>query len=308
MPPDDQRSREWPKNVEVTTSQKVCDTDRQRMRSIDCVGIAGVGLIGGSIALALRRLGVRVVGYDVRQETVDRALEVKAIDIGGTEPTVLSAAQVVIVATPPEFVVQTVQTLLPYVKPDCVLVDTASVKVEIIQALATVLPPNIAWIGGHPMFGSAGRGIESARAEMIADAPFLLTPVASTKPDAIAMISALVRRLGMRPIEVDPHEHDRQMAMLSHLPYLISCALAQMPVLAEAAGPAFREMTRVAASPPELWRAILTQNRAAVIQALDGFMIQLLKLRSTEGAALEGELALAKAKRDEFTSVWTRAK
>jgi len=224
------------------------------------IGIAGLGLIGGSLALALR----------------DRH-EIIACDPAGTGEFAAAAtvagllpADVVIVATPPDAVVPTLAALAP-IAGSAVLLDVGSLKRDVARYAATA-PRDARIVGGHPMAGSTGSGLAAARADLFRDRPFLLVPTARSDDAAMALAGDLARAVGAVPTVVSAEVHDHAVAMLSGLPLLIARALAAAGAeVAELAGPGFREMTRLAGTPKPLADAMLAGNADEIRTALAAF-------------------------------------
>lgn len=262
------------------------------MPQFERVTIVGVGLIGGSLGMALRARGlaVEVVGVTRAPETIAIARDRGAIDRGTPDPVAgVKGADLVVLATPPEQVVPVARRVLPLLRRDVLLTDVASVKAEIVQSVeALVRPGGAAFVGGHPMAGNEGRGIASASPTLFEGTAYLLTPTERTPKTAVERVAGLVRALGATPVLMDPAEHDRTVALVSHLPYLIGAALmgvaARDPRAPEAAGPAFLGATRVASSPVELWAQICRINRDSILQVLGMFREELSRLE----AALAG--------------------
>jgi len=221
------------------------------------VGIAGCGLIGGSLALALRD------AHDVR--AFDPA---GTGDIAGTARVEdLLAADIVIVATPLPQVVPTLQALAGHAN-GTVLMDVGSVKRE-VAAFADTAPATARIVGGHPMAGGTERGFAAARADLFRGRPFLLVPTARSDERAMGLAGDVARAAGAVPTVVSAPEHDRLVAILSGLPLVVARALARVGAdVADLAGPGFRDATRLAQTSPELAGAILNGNAAEVRAAL----------------------------------------
>lgn len=221
------------------------------------VGIAGCGLIGGSLALALRP-----------------AHEVRAYDPAGTGeiPSVarvdeLLSSDVVVVATPLDAVVPTLRTLATRAD-GAVLMDVGSLKRE-VNAFAASAPLAARIVGGHPMAGTTERGFRSARADLFTGRPFFLVPTARSDERSMEIAGDLARAVGAVPTVVSAAEHDRIVAVLSGLPLLVARALARVGAdVADLAGPGFGDATRLAKTPPELADALLRGNATEVRAAL----------------------------------------
>lgn len=262
------------------------------MPLFDRVAIIGVGLIGGSLGMALRARGLarEVVGVARVPETIAAACERGAIDRGTVDPAAgVDGSDLVILATPPDLVVPMARRVLPHLSRDALLTDVASVKAEIVRSAEALVRPErgVAFVGGHPMAGNEGRGISAASATLFEGTVYLLTPTPRTPPAAVDRLSSLARALGAAPVALDPDEHDRTVALVSHLPYLVAAALVGVSgPAAPAAGPAFLGATRVAGSPVELWAQICRLNREPIQSALRVFREELSRL---EAALADGD-------------------
>jgi len=211
------------------------------------VTVYGTGLIGGSLALALKRAlpNIHITGVD-RPEVLKRALELKMIDAAGPQPSDL-----IILATP----IGEILRLLDEVPQGAALIaDVGSTKAAICDKAERL---GLNFVGGHPMAGLEQSGPDAAHADLFKDAPFFLSPIRSTPPDAIDKMTALTKAIGAVPHVISAEEHDRLVAQISHLPQIISSALAdQTAAHSELAGPGLRSMTRMASSPFVIWRDI----------------------------------------------------
>ncbi len=242
--------------------------------------LAGVGLIGGSIGLGLhqRFLARRVIGLDPDPTALDAARGMGVIDEAKLESGPwLAEADLVVLATPVRTLERLARELAPFLRPDAVVTDVGSVKAPLVAALT-----DLRFVGGHPMAGSERDGVLNADAALLENAVWVLTPGAATDPAALRTVSALVTGLGARPIEVDPHLHDRLVATVSHLPYLAAVALTkavgeadERDLLALLAAGGFRDLTRVASGSPRMSRDMVVANREAVRDALVAFARQL---------------------------------
>lgn len=245
----------------------------------------GTGLIGGSVALGLQVSGRRVVGYDRDPAVLDEGLRRGAFaSVAGSPAAAVQGAQLVVVAAPVDQTATLCAAVADEVGPDAVVTDVGSAKSDVVAACEALLPGR--FVGGHPMAGSERHGIAAAHADLFQDAWWILTPTATTSSAAYRTVSALAAALGARPVALDPVDHDRLLARLSHLPQLVSSALVAAAVASEdketllglAAG-GFRDVTRIAASDPGLWVTILRANRQAVVEALEGFSRDLSYVR-----------------------------
>jgi prephenate dehydrogenase len=280
------------------------------------VAIWGVGLIGGSLGLGWRAatatgdlLGqaawpdgvgtLRILGVD-RADVLSRAVARGAIDAGVSPEEAIAQAQVHVLAAPVGAILDLAEQIGPRLPPGTVVTDVGSTKVEITARWEARLAPRAAFVGGHPLFGREVSGIEAADPALAQGARWFLTPGARATESALALVEGLVRLLGARPIRTTPAEHDAAMAVISHLPQAVASALAASLAGDSAlgwAGRGFRDATRLAASPAEIWLDIFRTNRRPLLAALDSFRERLDHLRRAiqEGdeAAIAGLFAQA---------------
>ena len=267
--------------------------------------VIGVGLIGGSLGMALRARGLarEVVGVTRAEAAIAPARTRGAIDRGTVDPIAgVEGAEVVILAVPPAQVVPMARRVIPHLRPGTVLTDVASVKGEIVRSIEAVLTPEsgVTFVGGHPMAGNEGQGIAAADPGLFEGTAYLVTPTSRTPRQGVDRLAALARALGAVPIEMAPDDHDRTVALVSHLPYLVAAALMgatgdAMP----AAGPAFLGATRVAGSPVALWAQICRLNRDQIHGALRAFRDELARLEAAlgDGDGLDALLEAARSAR-----------
>jgi prephenate dehydrogenase len=273
------------------------------------VTIIGLGLMGGSLALALReaRWADRLIGVDRSAATLEAALAAGAIDAGTTDlATGVAASAVVVLATP----VRTILRLLPEVgrhaRPGALIMDIGSTKQQICRAMIG-LPEGLEPVGGHPMCGKEIAGFGAAEATLFHQRPFVLCPVSRTAPAALELARSLALAAGARPIVLDPASHDRAVAAISHLPYALAVTLmsivnaGQTPAAWSLAASGFRDTSRVAGSDVGMMLDILMTNREAVLEWLRAFAGQLTELRDEldreDEPALRERLTAARANR-----------
>jgi len=240
--------------------------------------VVGLGLIGSSIALALARSGWIVTGNDLHSE-----VERQALDAGVIVAVGLDEVDLIVVATPAGSVAQIVNELLSEVGPEVVLTDVAGVKGSIVRGVA-----DPRFLGGHPMAGSELRGLAGARADLFEGCTWVLTPTEATSPQTYSALHGVLREIGANVVAVDALDHDRLVAVASHVPHLLAGTLMneasrvaeQDAVLLQLAAGGFRDMTRVAAGDPSIWPDILFENREAVTQSLEALESRLAALRN----------------------------
>jgi len=246
--------------------------------------VVGVGLLGGSVALGLRRAfpGLTVVGVD-RSGTAAKAHAAGLLDkAAGNLEEGLQGADLVVLATPVLSIERLIDDVARRVGTEVLLTDVGSTKRSICAAAAGLPAGAPAFVGGHPMAGRARGGWQQASADLLIDATWVLCPVGSAGRERIEGMERLVEGLGARPLRMEPAAHDRTMARLSHLPQLLAMALMEVGAAEDlrAAGPAFRDMTRLAGSPSAPWEDILSTNAdeiAAAAALLDKAWGELLK-------------------------------
>ena len=249
------------------------------------VAIVGLGLIGGSIALAVRQhwpTGL-VIGVD-RKEVLERAMVLHAIDVAADDLVVMAEADFVILAAPVEQNIKLLAQLDRYVTTAAVVTDVGSTKRTTIAA-ARQLPDRLTFVGGHPLGGAPRGGIEHARPDLFEGRPWLFTPTTDEPAGILERLSSFVRTLRAEPHVVDPTEHDELLALVSHLPQLATSAL--MHVVGTTAGEeglaltgrGLFDATRLASSPADIWRDICCSNADAIGGALDEFIGELQRIR-----------------------------
>jgi prephenate dehydrogenase len=253
------------------------------------IGIVGLGLIGGSIALRARELWPTslVIAVD-NKDVLETAMRLHAIDVAADDLIVLAEAQVIVLAAPVRQNIALLAQLDEYVRTPAVVTDTSSTKREIAEA-AKALPSRFAFVGGHPLAGAARGGLERARADLFEGRPWLLTPERgvdeSRQSHAVERLSSFVRALGGVPRVFDAAAHDRLLAFLSHLPQLTASALMQVVGDAvgaeglELAGRGLADTTRLASSPADIWADITATNADEIATALDELIGVLQDLR-----------------------------
>jgi prephenate dehydrogenase len=271
------------------------------------VTIVGLGLIGGSIGLALRkgkRPGWEIVGYSRRRETVVRALSLGAVDRSAANlKDAVKEADVVIIATPVLAIKEILSTMAPHLPSGCVVTDTASTKVLVMRWAEEILPPSVDYVGGHPMAGKETYGIRAAQAELFRGCTYCLTPLHKASRQSVNRVTRMVKKLGARPLFIDAQKHDDLVAGISHLPLLLSAALvsatsgnSSWPEMSRLAASGYHDLTRLASGNPEVNTDICLSNKKPIINWIDEFSRELERYRQL---VAEGdkrlELALTEA-------------
>jgi len=271
------------------------------------VTIVGVGLIGGSLGLAVRRgtLARTVVGVGHRQVSIDRALEMGVIDEGTLDAAEgVKDADLVVLATAIGLITAIGEQIAPALKSGCIVTDVGSTKSQIVRRMTSVLPAGVHFVGAHPIAGSEKRGIDAAETDLFRDTTCVLTPTDATPPDAVDRVRKLWEAVGARVSMLDPEEHDTILARTSHLPHAMAAMLIATltDVDGRFVGTGIRDTTRVASGDVNIWCDILLSNREAFLQAVDGFSGRLDALRravdTADRSALAEILARAKTRRD----------
>lgn len=294
--------------------------------------IVGIGLMGGSLGLAVKKRGLarEVVGLARRRLTLTRARALGAIDVGTLSPAqAFPGADLVVLATPVGTLPELLQSFLPLLPSGCLVTDVGSTKVKVLREIEKrlylpdparkTLPPRITFTfaSSHPMAGSEKEGVEHARRDLYDGTHCLLVRTKYTPPEALHRLEQFWRAVGCRQVSVvGAEEHDRWMAAVSHLPHAVAACLvnvlaelsARDPRLPEAAGPGFRDTTRVAAGSPALWTDILLANRGEVCDAIGLLRHQLsrLEMALNSGEARRVQACLEQA--SEFRRTLERSK
>ncbi len=275
------------------------------------IAVLGLGLIGGSLALALRRanLAEQIAGYDACPDARRCAVERGAITHNtATAEEAVKQADMVILATPIRAMPALFECITPALKPGVLVTDTASTKAQVIEWARRLLPAHAVFVGGHPMAGRESSGIDAAEAGLFAGCTYCLTPSENTPSDAVYRLSVLVTGLAAHPLVLDAQEHDRLVAGISHLPFVVSAALARMlgqdsewAQMSLLAASGYRDMSRLAAGSPIMYRDICLTNKEAIVHWIDSLVVQLADLRSliaTGDDTLEDFFAQSKDIRD----------
>jgi prephenate dehydrogenase len=263
----------------------------------ECAAIAGVGLIGGSLALAARAAGLigEVVGIGRSEANLRTALQRGIVDRTARAGADLGPVDLVVLAVPVRSTATLAAALLPHLRPGTLLTDVGSVKGPVVRAMEALVPADRPFVGAHPIAGSERAGAAAASADLFVGARCIVTPTARTQAPALARVRALWEGVGARVEEMTPAAHDRALAWTSHLVHALAYALvrgldAADPTLLARGGPSLREATRIAASPAELWRDIFLDNADALGDAIGGFAGELARLRDAIAAGDETAL------------------
>ena len=277
--------------------------------------IVGVGLIGGSFALALKHAGQvgEVVGIGRHPEALARALELGIVDrVTEDYADALRGADLVLLAAPVAQTGAILEALLPHLEPQTVVTDAGSTKCDVVAAARAVMQDRVhQFVPGHPIAGSESNGPDAALAGLYHAKKCVLTPLPENAAEDVERVASAWRACGAVIHTLSPEDHDRVFAAVSHLPHLLAYALvddiAAKPhadMLFQYAASGFRDFTRIAGSSPEMWRDISLANRAALLSELDAYLAQLTSMRTmlaaADGVGLQGIYATAQRARREW--------
>jgi prephenate dehydrogenase len=258
---------------------------------INRLAIIGVGLIGGSLARALREKGEvgEIVGIGRGEANLKRAVELGVIDRYTTDPCEgVRDADLVFLATPVCSIAVTVERIAPFLAPGCVVTDGGSVKEGIVAPCERLMPAGTHFVGGHPIAGTEHSGVEASFASLYLGKRCILTPTELTAKDALAQVARMWEAAGSEVILMDVLKHDRVVAAISHLPHMVAYSLVnavegydrfEESILKYSAG-GFKDFTRIASSDPAMWRDIALMNRDALLEMMDSFGRYFAVLRS----------------------------
>lgn len=275
------------------------------------IGIVGLGLIGGSLALDLKGLGHQVLGVSRHAKTCQIAIERGIVHDATDKLSLLAAVEVVFICTPIAAIAPTLQQLIPHISPDVIVTDVGSVKTMVVEA---VTPLWYNFVGGHPMAGTANSGIDAAIAGLFSGNPYVLTPIETTPPKSVKIVEELVRSLTTKVYFCSPEDHDRAVAWISHLPVMVSAGLIDacesepeptvLELAQQLASSGFRDTSRVGGGNPELGVMMARYNRTCLLRSLMSYrhnLDQIIEVIEQENwQALETILRQTQAQRPQF--------
>lgn len=252
------------------------------------IGVAGLGLIGGSLARAFHDAGFSVAGFDIGKDTVEEALRANAVDTGGADPSVLYGCDLVFAALYPAGIVPFVLDNAPHFKPGTIVVDCCGIKQSVCAALYGENLCGVTFIGGHPMAGTEQIGFSASFAGLFNGASFILTPREGENARTLQMLDRLLCGIGFgRTVVTTPQHHDRMIAFTSQLPHVIACAYVLSPSCPDHDGfsaGSFRDVSRVAHINPELWAQLFIDNKDELCAEIDGMINHMRQLRDAASA------------------------
>jgi len=275
------------------------------------LAVVGVGLIGGSVAAALRQQGVaaRVLGVESNPETLRQARALGLIDAAASVQEAAAQANVIVLAVPVGAMIEVLRAIGTSLRPQTLVTDVGSTKTDVVKAAEQALGERAAqFVPGHPIAGSEASGPQAAHAALFDQRTVVLTPMAQNPMALRQRVVHLWQAMGAHVVQMSPEAHDAVLASVSHLPHLLAAAyMAQVAASPDAdlrldlAGSSFRDVTRVAASSPRMWRDIFLANRQAVLAELHGLKALLTQaetlLEQGDGAALQAFLETAASAR-----------
>ena len=256
------------------------------------VCIVGLGLIGGSIGLAIKRSNIsnQITGYARSNSTLERAIELGLVDsVKDNLKDAVNNSDLVILATPLSTFRELVEDMSPFLKKGCIITDTGSAKLTVIEDLKDILPNGVEFVPGHPIAGTEESGPDAGFAELFDNRWCILTPTEDNSSNAVDLVKGFWESIGSKVEIMDPMHHDKVLAITSHIPHLIAfnivgtannlANVTEKEVVKYSAG-GFRDFTRIAASDPKMWSDIFTYNSDAVLEMLDLFSNDLAKLKA----------------------------
>jgi cyclohexadieny/prephenate dehydrogenase len=256
------------------------------------VCIVGLGLIGGSIGLAIKRSNIsnQITGYARSNSTLERAIELGLVDsVKNNLQDAVNNSDLVILATPLSTFRELVEEMSPFLKKGCIITDTGSAKLTVIEDLKDILPNGVEFVPGHPIAGTEESGPDAGFAELFDNRWCILTPTEDNSSNAVDLVKGFWESIGSKVEIMDPMHHDKVLAITSHIPHLIAfnivgtannlANVTEKEVVKYSAG-GFRDFTRIAASDPKMWSDIFTYNSDAVLEMLDLFSNDLAKLKA----------------------------
>ena len=276
------------------------------MRLFDRVTIVGTGLIGGSLALAIKKKGLacEVFGVSRHRNTLLLAKKSGAIDKGSEHLGIIKGSDLVILATPVNTILNLAKEIAGLIPRGCIVTDVGSTKQEIVSCLSKIFPN---YVGSHPLAGSEKRGIKNACPGMFEESLCILTPTRNTNPKALRKIKILWNELGAKVIFLQPDTHDRILSFVSHLPHALAFSLIDIipPGYLKFGANSLKDTTRIALSDSQLWADIFLSNPRNISRAIELFQKNLSRIKSAinkkDKKLLTSILKKAKAKRDSLS-------
>jgi len=251
------------------------------MRLFNKVAIIGTGLIGGSMALVIKkkRLAHQIIGVSRHKNTLIWARKNRLIDKGSQQINIIKGADLVILATPVKTILNLADLIPRFINKDCIVTDVGSTKKEIVFKLSKIFPN---YVGSHPLAGSEKRGLANAQANIFKDSLCILTPTKNTPRKVLKKIENLWSQLGARTLVLSPHTHDRILSFVSHLPHVVAFSLIDSigAQYLKFAANSLKDTTRIALSDSRLWADIFLSNRENMLRSIEHFENNLSRIKS----------------------------
>ncbi|MEN2993963.1 MAG: prephenate dehydrogenase [Thermodesulfovibrio sp.] len=251
------------------------------------VSIVGVGLIGGSLALALKekKLTQKIIGYGRNEQRLKEALKLGIIDSYTTSFKDASQAELIVLATPTGVFESIIMEMIKHLKEKTIIMDVGSVKKSVVDIFERILPKEVYFVGTHPIAGSEKTGFENARGDLFQKAKVIITPTENTNKSALEKITNLWQKLGAQVEFMSAEHHDKVYALVSHLPHLICfCMVNTISEMDKNfisyAGSGFKDATRIAKSSPEIWKDIFLMNDKNILECLEVFIKNIEKIKN----------------------------
>ena len=287
------------------------------MKPFKQITIVGVGLLGGSLARAVKQKGLAetIVGCGRNARNLKEAQSLKIIDSHDTDPAAaVKGSDCVVLCSPVGSMKSLMEAMLPALEPGCLITDVGSVKRSVVQQIEPLLPDGVAFIGSHPIAGGEKSGLHASSATLFENAHCIVTPTPRSRPEALARIRSLWEKLGMQVKTMDVDEHDFIFGAVSHLPHIVAYVLMNTigdlstenhSEITSFCGKGLKDVTRIAGSDPVMWRDICVANKLPVLNLIDDFQVALLKVRKwideEDGSALKESFASANRYRLKLT-------
>ena len=275
--------------------------------------IVGLGLMGGSYAIALKKKGYRVGCITRTQSSIDYALENGIVDYGTTEvdPAIVGEADLVVFSLYPHVFLEWIEKYQPYFKPGAILTDVTGVKTSVVYQVQEMLRPDVEFVAAHPMAGREVYGVQNSAGVKVDEANYIVTPTDKNTPEAIAMVKKLGEEIGFARVrELTPEEHDEIIAFVSQLAHCLAIVLMtcnDLEHLEDYTGNSFRDLTRIAHINENMWSELFLMNREALLRQMDLFSEQFARLREQlatgDVEAMKDMMRLSTIRRDAFDQI-----
>lgn len=276
------------------------------------IAIVGLGLIGGSLGMDLKKKGLaRVLGLTRDKEKADYAAKIKAVDFASTNiKGIVQDCEIIFICYPIHLILPEIQKIIQFVRPGTIITDVASSKELIVSKAEKLMPKGVTFVGGHPMAGKEASGLEAAEVDLFKGKNYVLTKTSKTDAKSLKTIKSLIEKLGAKTIIMDPLEHDTIVAGISHMPVAVAAALVSSVMdagqlsddMKRLAATGFKDTTRIASGDPDLGADMFITNKKEVLNSLKRFkkalteMEWMIRLNNIEG--IKGKLRDARSFRN----------